>query len=65
MIEQYSREMYEALDYFERNIGKLAYTSSLQREVKQQWLKGHYYCNGHVNNLFRAFLMGVNYGQNL
>ena len=64
MIEQYSREMYEALDYFERNIEKLTYTPSLEREEKSNWKAGYYFKNGTVNSLFRVFLAGESYGYN-
>lgn len=65
MIAQYSKEMYDALDYFERNASKLAYVGSISRESKELWKKGYYFTDGNVNNMFRAFLAGINYGMDM
>lgn len=66
MIQQYSREMYEALDYYERNAKKVAYMpGSFEREDRKEWQKGYYFKNGEINNGFRLFLAGISYGYNL
>lgn len=64
MIKQYSKEMYEAMDFFERNVEKIptAYCSSFEKEDKELWKIGHYYRAGNTNSLFLLFLSGVNYG---
>lgn len=64
MIGQYSKEMYEAIDYFKRNASKLAYIPNLELETKENWLKGYYFKNGDVNNMFKIFLIGESYGYN-
>ena len=65
MIAQYSKEMYDALDYFERNVSKLAYVGFIEREPKESWKKGYYFTNGKANDMFRAFLAGINYGMDM
>lgn len=64
MIKQYSKELYDAMDFFERNINKIptAYCSSFEKEDKSLWKKGYYYKDGNANALFSLFLSGVNYG---
>ena len=65
-ITIYSKEMYEAMDYFERNVNKVVFLSSdFKKEDKALWTKGHYYCNGKVNDAFLIFLFGSSYGNSL
>ena len=66
MITQYSKEMYDAIDYFKRNVSKVAYVSaSFDMEDKTLWKKGFYFKNGDINNLFKVFMMGESYGYNI
>ena len=62
-IKTYSKEMYDAMDYFERGLNKVVFVSSdFQKEEKSLWASGHYYCNGRVNEMFLVFLFGYSYG---
>ena len=61
-IKNYSKEMYDVMDFFERTIGKVAYVGSdFRREEKSLWEKAIYYCDGKTNDLFRVFLCGYTY----
>ena len=65
MIAQYSKEMYDALDFFERNAMELAYVGAIKRESKENWKRGYYFTDGKANDMFRAFLAGINYGMDM
>ena len=60
-MKPYSKELYDAMAHFERNADRFCYCASFDREDKEQWLRGNYYQNGTVNNLFRMFLLGYEY----
>ncbi len=62
-IKQYSKELYDLMDFFERSAPKLVYCGGFEREKKELWLKGFYYANGNVNNLFRLFMAGYTFGK--
>lgn len=62
-LKQGTKEWYELLEFFERNLQKVTYMTSLEREQKQYWEKGHIYCNGIVNEYFKVFLWGYSHGK--
>lgn len=58
-VVQYSKEMYDLMDFFEKNIGKVTYVpGDFKREEKSLWKNRNYYCNGRVNDAFRIFMQG-------
>lgn len=63
-LKQFSKEMYDIMDMFERTIQVYAYVpSEFDKAEKKLWTKGYYYNNGKVNELFRVFLGGYTYGK--
>ena len=65
-IKQYSMEMYELMDFFERTIKKAVYVGGdFKREDKSMWQKCQYYCNGSVNDMFKVFLCGYTYRKSI
>lgn len=64
-IKMYSKEFYDMLDFFERNIGKLPglyVPSGFDRENKELWVNGFVYQNGEINKLYLAFMCGYTHG---
>jgi len=55
-----SREFEDTMNVFESNISKGA-----KRESREFWKLGAYYCDGHVNELFKGFLHGIAYARAL
>lgn len=66
-LKQYSKEMYEVMDFFERTIEKVVKyipgSETFKREGKDSWKRGYYYTNGYTNKFFLAFLSGYTYGK--
>jgi len=62
-IQQYSKEMYDLMDFFERNANKLTYGLRFDKEDKQMWTKAVYYQSGEVNILFRSYMIGYIFGK--
>ena len=62
-IQQYTKEMYDLMDFFERSAKKLTYGLNFDKEDKQMWTKAAYYQSGEVNNLFRIYMMGYTFGK--
>lgn len=54
-----SKEHYELMEMFERIYGG----ERLDRERKENWMRGYVYQNGETNKLFIAFREGVAYGK--
>lgn len=54
-----SKEFYELMEQFEKT-----FTSGRKdKESKDIWQRGHVYQDGHVNNLFQAYLHGYAFGK--
>lgn len=52
------------MNYFEKTVSKQMYVSAkITREDKENWTRGHYYCNGDTNNYFKMFLSGYQLGK--
>ena len=60
-ITNFSKELYETMDFFEKNIAN----KKLEREDRELWKIQQFYQNGEMNNLFKMFLNGCNYGISL
>ena len=61
-IKQYSKEMYDLMEFFERTINKTVYVGGdFKREDKAMWQRCQYYCNGSVNDMFKIFICGYTY----
>ena len=63
----FTKEFYETMDVFERTSKSFVRFGSqgLKREVKEQWLRQQYYCDGNANEAFKIFLNGVSYGKSI
>jgi len=63
-IENGTKEFQEMMNTFERHAKSLVNIGSmgLTKEPKELWKKGSIYCDGNVNNAFKMFSFGVNYG---
>jgi hypothetical protein len=61
----YTKEFYEIMEAFEKNAKQLVRMGSqgLKREDKENWTRQYYYCDGEVNNAFKLFLSGVQFGK--
>lgn len=61
----YTKEFYEIMDFFEKNISKTIQKGSqgLRREDKELWKSKYYYCDGNVNESFKIFLNGYMLGK--
>ena len=54
-----SKEFYEMLkDFDNMKISRGRY----DKEDKELWIKGHFYQDGNINEMFKVFLSGCNYG---
>jgi hypothetical protein len=54
-----TKEHYDMLDQFEHDIHLLAtFRGSFAREHSRHWLQGNFYCDGHTNDLFKAYCFG-------
>lgn len=59
-----SKEMYDLMAFFERNISKSVYTTNnFQKEPKESWQRGYYYANGEINNYFRVYMQAYELGK--
>ncbi len=54
-----TKEHYDVIDFFDRVNTNLR----LDKEPKNLWKKGIIYQDGEVNDLFKQFLAGYNYGK--
>lgn len=63
----YGKEFYDAVRVFENYARKSLYlgNSGLEKESMAMWKKGYFYCNGGVNDAFKAFMYGVSYGSHV
>ncbi len=68
-IKQFSKEMYDMMDFFERSIEKtvkyIPGTEKFKKECKDNWKRGYYYTNGDTNSFFLAFMTGYNFGKTI
>lgn len=66
-VNQFSKEMYDVMDFFERTIEKMVKyipgSDTFKKEEKDNWKRGYYYTNGNTNTLFLAFLSGYTHGK--
>lgn len=53
-----SKEHYELMDQFEKE-----FSGRMDREDKALWSKGIIYCDGGINELFKAYRRGYSLGK--
>ena len=59
-------EFYDLMKFFEANINKVVYCgSAFEKEPKELWANGRYYCNGRVNDLFLTYMSGYTHGKSV
>jgi len=58
-IELETKEFYELMEFFEKT--KIAY-GRYERESQDNWNRQIYYEDGNINECFKMFLAGCNYG---
>lgn len=56
-----TKEHYDLLYQFEKDLKVL----ETDKEPKELWCKGIIYCNGKVNELFRAYRTGYAFGKTI
>jgi len=61
----YTKEFYDIMENFENNVDKFISIGSQgkKRESKEMWGVNHYYCDGGVNEAFKIYLLGVQFGK--
>ena len=61
----FTKEFYDVIKDFETYAGKYLMTGSmgLEKESKELWKKGIYYCDGKVNQNFKLYLAGYSLGK--
>ena len=66
-MKAYSKEFYEAVDFFERCVSKNEYGNyrfdKPAMEDQKRLLAGEWYNHGETNRAFRLFLNGVEFGK--
>ena len=58
-----SKEFYELIENFERNEKHLPYAGSFEKEDRRLWSEGQVYQDGQVNNFFKCFMLGYQFGR--
>jgi hypothetical protein len=58
-----SKEFYELIENFEKNISYLPYGVSFEKEERSMWEQGQIYQNGQTNNYFKCFMLGYQFGK--
>lgn len=58
-----TKEFYDVMAQFEKDALELTYGKKLEREAKDLWSRGCFYCNGEINIMFKAYLMGYSYAR--
>lgn len=54
-----SKEFYDLISQFEKDTQNTGW----EKERKEQWVKGNYYCNGQINSLFKMYMLGYQNGK--
>lgn len=66
-MKAYSKEFYEAIEFFERCVTKSEYGNfrldKPTQEERDKLPKGEWYNHGETNKAFRLFLSGIEYGR--
>jgi len=68
-MKAYSKEFYEAIEFFERCVTKSEYGNyrfdKPTREARERLPSGEWYNHGETNRAFHLFIHGIEYGKKI